>query len=147
MAERAPTDRRAADAARWLLTAVALVALALPLFGPVLDHHFAERQPHHVHVYLGGPVPDHLHPYETSGHLHHGHAGNHAHHHPAQNDGILFLTDHEGIGHGLAAVVSSLGQDTPLFPGPNAVVRSGISSDGPAPRDALVLLPKKPPRV
>ena len=147
MAESAPTDRLPADALRWLLTGVALVALALPLFGPVLDHHFAERQPHHVHVYLGGPVPDHVHPYETSGRRHNGHQHVHAPHDPGQNDGILFLTDHQGIGHGLAAVVSSLGQDASTVPGPDAVIRLNITGDGPAPRDALVRLPKKPPRV
>jgi hypothetical protein len=38
--------------------------LLLPLFGPLLDHHFAERQHDHVHVYPGRVTPDHAHPYE-----------------------------------------------------------------------------------
>ena len=40
------------------VTALALLtALLLPLLGPLADHHFAERQPGHLHIYLAG-VPD-----------------------------------------------------------------------------------------
>ena len=37
--------------------AVALVAL--PSFGPSLDHHFAERQPYHAHLGAGGGGHEH----------------------------------------------------------------------------------------
>ncbi len=41
--------------------AVSLVFLLfLPFIGPQLDHHFAERRPDHVHVYLGDVLPDHI---------------------------------------------------------------------------------------
>lgn len=38
-----------------------LLALSYPLAGPVFDHHFAERMPHHDHVALNGTGPDHSH--------------------------------------------------------------------------------------
>ncbi|MBM3943269.1 MAG: hypothetical protein FJ316_10175 [SAR202 cluster bacterium] len=50
---------------------LALAALLLPVLGPVVDHHFAEREPGHVHIYVGPALPTHLHPYEQShGHQH-----------------------------------------------------------------------------
>ena len=54
------------------LTATSLVSLLFPpFFGPLLDHHFAERRPDHAHVYLGPVVADHVHPYEVSTQYHH----------------------------------------------------------------------------
>ncbi len=44
---------------------IAVDATFMPFYGPVLDHHFAERQPAHEHVYLGEARPHHGHPYET----------------------------------------------------------------------------------
>ena len=48
------------------VTALALLAaLLLPLLGPLVDHHFAERQPAHLHVYLAGVPIQHLHDHEA----------------------------------------------------------------------------------
>ena len=58
---------------RLLLLAAALFSLALPVVGPLDDHHFAERTHTHEHIYLAGrPVP-HLHVYEAG--RPHWHAG------------------------------------------------------------------------
>ena len=76
-----------------LLLAAALFALALPIVGPLDDHHFAERTHTHEHIYLNGrPVP-HGHAYENG----------RRHLHPAatragddggaiRTDGVLYLT-------------------------------------------------------
>ena len=48
------------------VTALALLtALLLPLLGPLADHHFAERQPGHLHIYLAGVPIQHLHDHEA----------------------------------------------------------------------------------
>ena len=48
------------------ITALALLAaLLLPLLGPLSDHHFAERQPAHLHVYLTGVPIQHVHDHEA----------------------------------------------------------------------------------
>ena len=48
------------------VTALALLtALLLPLLGPLADHHFAERQPGHLHIYLAGVPIQHLHDHES----------------------------------------------------------------------------------
>ncbi len=54
-----------------LLLAAALFALALPIVGPLDDHHFAELAHSHEHIYRNGrPVP-HGHAYASgSRHLH-----------------------------------------------------------------------------
>jgi len=38
-------------------------ALASPLVGLLIDHHFAERQPDHVYIYRGERIIEHVHPY------------------------------------------------------------------------------------
>ena len=45
----------------------AVVALLAPLAGPALDHHFAERQPDHLHF---GAPGEHSHAYESPIHIH-----------------------------------------------------------------------------
>lgn len=48
------------------ITALALLsALLIPLLGPLADHHFAERQPGHLHIYLSGVPIQHLHDHEA----------------------------------------------------------------------------------
>lgn len=58
---------------RMVLLALALFALAIPIAGPLDDHHFAERSHTHQHLYLDGRPAPHLHLPET-GRLHR-HAG------------------------------------------------------------------------
>lgn len=55
---------------RWgsALAVLVVGALALPVVGPLLDHHYAERVPGHLH--LAGVLAAHTHPYEVD----HGHA-------------------------------------------------------------------------
>ena len=55
---------------RWGAALAVLVtgALLLPAVGPLLDHHYAERVPGHLH--LAGVAASHTHPYEVN----HGHA-------------------------------------------------------------------------
>ena len=42
-----------------LLSIFVILLLVSAGFGPVLDHHFAERQPDHTHTYLGPTTPNH----------------------------------------------------------------------------------------
>ncbi len=46
-----------------LLVIAAALALLLPLFSPMLDHHFTERQTGHVHIYQRGLPVQHLQSY------------------------------------------------------------------------------------
>ena len=39
-------------------------ALTLAFLGPVVDHHYVERQHNHSHIYLNGSVGEHWHPFE-----------------------------------------------------------------------------------
>ena len=64
------------------LTAVA--ALLAPLAGPAIDHHFAERQPDHLHF---GAPGEHTHAFEQGHHSHsHSHSYSYIRHRPADND-------------------------------------------------------------
>ena len=66
---------RVALRGRWggALAVLVTGALLLPAVGPLLDHHYAERVPGHLHFYFAGVSADHTHPYEVA--HRHGHEG------------------------------------------------------------------------
>ena len=82
---------------------VLALAMMAPFFGPLLDHHFAERFPHHGHIYVTSGEPDHLHAYAVP---HHHHDDGHSHVHAggaepgeaaAPAGGILFFVSNDGV--------------------------------------------------
>ena len=62
--------KRARMGIRGLLAIVGVVALLAPLAGSALDHHFAERQPDHLHI-GAAHTHSHLHAFERAAHVHH----------------------------------------------------------------------------
>ena len=71
MPSPAPSQAGAPSLGWMLLLAVALFALALPVIGPLDDHHFVERAHNHDHIYLNGWPVQHDHVYQTgSAHPH-----------------------------------------------------------------------------
>lgn len=53
-----------------LLAVAGVVALLAPMAGGALDHHFAERQPGHLHI-GAAHTHSHLHAFERAAHTHH----------------------------------------------------------------------------
>ena len=129
-----------------MLTVAALTALFLPLFGPALDHHFAERQPDHGHVYLDGPDHEHLHTYETY------------YHHPptslasvnedvVQNGNVVALTDSHRIGPVQAATLAYLQQLVRVvFQNEGDSNRFAFLRETASPTSVAIPTPKQPPR-
>ena len=77
-----------------LLLATALFALALPIIGPLDDHHFAERSHAHDHIYLNGGAVAHNHAYDGLALHTHRESGRQSSQ-PAgwhQENGVLYLT-------------------------------------------------------
>ena len=52
------------------LQTLALLALFIPVAGPLVDHHYAQRSPHHAHAYLGSFAGDHDHASLAEPHAH-----------------------------------------------------------------------------
>ena len=69
--------KRARTGFATLLAIVGVVALLAPLAGGALDHHFAERQPGHLHI-GAAHTHSHLHAFERAAHLHHAVGGKRA---------------------------------------------------------------------
>ncbi len=121
-------------------------AFVLTFFSPVVDHHFAERQIGHSHVYLAGHSasyghPD-LHPFEHS-HLHDESSKS-----DFGQDGILYQTSDDapsdpGSTSGGAVVNNTL---PPRFDSSDLLSRAVPAGDS-GYRDIFLLPPKKPPRA
>lgn len=125
---------------------IALYALLLPIFGPLLDHHFVEWQHQHAHIYAAGRPAAHSHIYEISG----GHqhppadaAGNRA----APAAGLVYLTSYDGAG--AAPAYLSLTTAAPRLRFPQDGDDSWRWGWPPAelmPPGAYVAPPRQPPR-
>ena len=124
-----------------LFTTAAMAAVFLPTLGPLLDHHYAERLPNHTHLYFGPGGPNHVHPFEVQGHFHY---------HPFEGptDGIVYLASYDGSAPVMIDATVHAIQQSPPFVGPDDdAVDYGVSPDFPIPEDAILVVPKKPPRA
>ena len=127
-----------------------LLALAAAIFlvflSPAIDHHFAERQHDHSHLYLtaraasdGHPS---LHPFEES----------HSHTKLAREDtarnGILYQTSNDGLGEtGTSSIVDVFddGLGYPLHLRDS--LSHAVAADEGEYLEAYVAIPKRPPRT
>ena len=133
--------------------ATLLFAMAVALLGPILDHHFAERQANHVHIYSGPVDPSHVHSYETPHDYLHARDGLEASAEgPSSGDSppddIVYLTSNKEMLLFFDSVAAPTvyaafafldSEDEPLI--------SGISSDDKIPPEAIIVPPQRPPRV
>ena len=75
------------------IISISLTAIVvLVFFGPVVDHHFVERQHNHSHIYLNGSVGEHWHPFEKP----HSHSNLTAD--GSGRHGIIYQTSNDCIG-------------------------------------------------
>lgn len=142
MKERALADRLFRAALCWSMTAFAAAALFLPALGPLLDHHYAERQPNHAHVYLGPAAPDHVHPFEMYGHHVH-----HSHDHAPSSDGIVYLVSHDGTSPAQVDVTIPSVEGSSFTVPEEKRTSFGTARNDSLPNDALIAPPKQPPRA
>lgn len=136
---------------------LAVNALLLQLYGSLLDHHFVERDPNHLHLSVGHFVREHKHPYETP-HTH-AHVNSDVNQtteapralvsietqHP---DGVVFLCAYDVSSQGFAQPTAPPINQTAHFPEAQEVPRFFGNPD----RDSLfqeayVPPPEKPPRA
>ena len=123
-----------------LFTTAATAAIFLPTLGPLLDHHYAERLPNHAHLYFGSGGPDHVHPFEVQDHFHY-------YEDETSPDGIVYLASYDGSSPVMIDVTVHATQQAPPFVAPDDAVAYGISPDSLIPEDAILVIPKKPPRA
>lgn len=114
-----------------------LVSLLVPAVGPLMDHHFAERQPAHQHL---GLVGDHVHDY----------GANHAHRHAGPdgagsgNGTALYNAEGGPAGSTVGLTTDKAMQAFLLFE-PTSTVSLPASLDRLA-RQAFTPPPDRPPR-
>jgi hypothetical protein len=131
---------------------VALYVLFTPFFGPMLDHHFAERQHTHQHIYFGSTDVKHTHFYELL-HLH-PHAynmpiippGNGSQSNESPNE-VIYLTSQDGIGQNAPSFTIPASQVDFVFPdlGDHHFLLSSTGQDS-LPPETFIPPPKRPPR-
>ena len=85
-----------------LLILLSVLSLFVPSYGPSFDHHFAEKQLNHAHIYLAEKIPNHRHGYESA------HSHRHdstkspdgdSHHLEPGSDGIIIVPGLGGSTH------------------------------------------------
>ena len=133
--------------------AVSLVwVLVWSLLGPPFDHHFAERQLGHSHIYLAQHDADHRHPFQDA----HPHSG------PGQEqtapvgfsegvpagEGIVYLSSNDGTGRSIDTALSLAIKPATIFPylGNNSLFLRKVPESN-ALNEAFVAPPKKPPTI
>jgi hypothetical protein len=136
-----------------LFIVAAVSALFMPFFGPMLDHHFAERQPSHGHIFFGPADAEHVHFYEAA-HTHfHAHdlpaipAGNGSESNKLPNE-VVYLTSPDGVGQSSPSfTVTSLYIDL-VFPdqGDSRFLLSLAGQDD-LPSEIFIPPPERPPRA
>lgn len=127
---------------------IALYALLLPVVGPLLDHHYAEWQHNHGHVYFGG-TPEaagfHVHIYDAGGD--HGHV-------PGSDylgargvpGGVAYFSGFDGAGSGPISSPTGPATETLTFPDPGdqpLLAAYGIAELPPV--GVRIAPPRKPP--
>ena len=132
------------------LAIVALYALLLPVFGPLLDHHFVEWQHNHGHIYLDGRTgggPGHTHVYELAGsHTHIPGPASPAGGLPFQD--VAYLNAYEGAGAGLIYAPTGPSLTSLCFPeSGNCPPLLGYAAAERIPSGRAVAPPRQPPRT
>ena len=123
-----------------------LAALLLPLLGPLMDHHFAERQPAHLHVYPAGVPIQHLHDHEAF----HSHEAPNvgpvevANSGPVLESSVIFMPQ-EGEGLSVSTLGITLALLTSVVALALPTVITLITPRGQRALRAIVLYPEPPP--
>lgn len=129
---------------RGFIAVIGLVALLAPSFGPLIDHHFAERDPNHFHIYLGSHQSHHVHYYDAP-HVHHPSDVSVHSEAPGQ---IVFLTSTDAFDMAMVSLgAAPTDADLVIHAHGDAESMLGFfDRDNPL-KESLVILPEKPPRV
>lgn len=127
-----------------LLAVAAVWALFMPSIGPLVDHHFTERHPHHAHVYPEGTPLAHEHPFERP-HVHEASA-DHAHAPGDSELGIVFLPPGDGGAPGLGGTSLDVAPPVPAPVRHSASLPTAVSEAPRLPHAFATPLEPPPPR-
>ena len=129
-----------------LVVAVAISTLLLPLVGPMLDHHFAERQPGHAHIYLGERVVEHVHPYALVHYHHHTQLPNHPSTGSGNPEGIVYMTSDYAASPGSISLIAVSLNTEMAFPefGDSPLLIGLADPDHPL-TESFLTVPERPP--
>ena len=136
---RLSSVRRFAAAIAWA-AAVATIAL-LPGIGPMLDHHYAGRQPGHSHV--GAMFPDHLHSHEIA----YDQLNSVSPESDEEPGSMVVIAAYSGAAAAHAYVMGSASRIELSFPDPDEAQYPHTGHDGVLRQQSFVTPPTQPPRV
>ncbi len=123
----------------------AAAAVVVMFLGPAVDHHFAERQHEHTHIYLTISAAEHGHPES------HPFEGPHAHTfsgiETAGHDDVIYQTSNDGLGDSASVSIAALIDVSPGLQNNGDFLAHALTTGGSEFRKAFVAHPKRPPRV
>ena len=120
-------------------------AVTLVFLGPVVDHHFVERQHNHSHIYMHTGSDGHWHPASHPFETPHSHSNSDAHY--GEHHGIIYQPSNDGIGDSNScSVITLIPESSNRIHGGDSYARLQANNETKL-AETIIIPPKRPPRT
>ena len=111
-----------------------MLGLLVPFVGPAIDHHYVDRSPNHMHIFVGQATNEHTHSFDS-----------HDHSELLNEDGVSIITSSAISAYGQLALDGSILNSSFNYPGEDFLQKH--KQELLIPDAEKVALPDKPPRL
>ena len=111
-----------------------MLGLLVPFVGPAIDHHYVDRSPNHMHIFVGQSTNEHTHFLDS-----------HDHSERLNGDGVSIVTSSAISAYGQLALDGSILNSSFNYPGEDFLQKH--KQELLIPDAEKVALPDKPPRL
>jgi len=111
-----------------------MLGLLVPFVGPAIDHHYLDRSPNHMHIFVGQATNEHTHSFDS-----------HDHSELLNEDGVSIITSSAISAYGQLALDGSILNSSFNYPGEDFLQKH--KQELLIPDAEKVALPDKPPRL
>ena len=117
-----------------IIPSLMMVGLLVPFVGPAIDHHYVDRSPSHMHIFVGQATNEHTHSLDS-----------HDHSYPLTEDRVSIVTSSAISAYGQLALDGSILNSSFNYPAHNFLQKH--NDELLIPDAEKVVLPDKPPRL
>ena len=117
-----------------IIPSLMMVGLLVPFVVPAIDHHYVDRSPSHMHIFVGQATNEHTHSLDS-----------HDHSCPLTGDGVSIVTSSAISAYGQLALDGSIPNSSFNYSGHDFLQKH--NEELLIPDAEKVVLPDKPPRL